>query len=119
MPITCARPLCGNNACKSSCDSGVESSIAEIARAMARISPERTRSTHCSIAAVTGTSVLQELPRDDQSLDLARAFADRAQLHVPVVLLRRIILDEAIAAVDLHRLVGAAHRHFAGIKLGH
>jgi hypothetical protein len=45
MPMTCARPLCGNNAFNKASDSSVPSSIALIARAVARISPPRTRST--------------------------------------------------------------------------
>ena len=50
-------------------------------------------------------TLLQQLPRDHQALDLAGAFADGAELDVAVELLDRVVLDEAVAAVDLHGLV--------------
>src|SRR5208282_2269788 len=46
--------------------------------------------------------VLQQLPRNHQPLNLASPFANGAQLHVAIKLLRRIVLDEPISAVDLH-----------------
>src|SRR6266542_4697035 len=48
----------------------------------------------------------QQVPRDDHPLDLARPLPDRAELHVAVVLLRREVLDEAVAAEDLHAALG-------------
>ena len=51
--------------------------------------------------------ILQQLPRDHQPLDFAGTFADGAQLHVAIELFRRIIFDEAVAAVDLHAFVRA------------
>src|SRR5580704_15747280 len=47
--------------------------------------------------------ILQQLPGDHQTLDLAGAFADRTQLHIAIELLDRIVLDEAIAAMYLDR----------------
>ena len=44
-----------------------------------------------------------QLPRDDEPLNLARAFADRRELDVAEVFLRRIVLHEAVAAVNLAR----------------
>ena len=57
---------------------------------------------------------LENFAGDDHALNLAGAFADGAELDVPVELLHRVVLDEAIAAVDLHRLV----RHPAGRLFG-
>src|SRR5215470_5804727 len=68
---------------------------------------------------ITFTSILQQLPRNHQPLYLAGAFADGAQLHVAVVLFGGIVLDEAVAAVDLHAFVGALDGDFAGEELGH
>src|SRR5947209_5657959 len=62
---------------------------------------------------------LQQLAGDDHALDLAGAFADGAELYVAIELLRGIVLDEPIAAVDLHAFVGTAHCDFAGEQLRH
>src|SRR6185312_16714142 len=48
-----------------------------------------------------------------------RAFADGAELHIAVELLRWVVFDEAVAAVELHGLVADAHGYFAGVELGH
>src|ERR1017187_7053868 len=61
----------------------------------------------------------QKLPCDHQTLNLAGAFPDGAQLHVAIKLLHRVILDEAVAAVDLHGLAGDAHRRLGSEQLGH
>src|ERR1700675_1318667 len=70
-----------------------------------------------------GTAALRLLAeksaRDDEALNFAGAFADGAELHVAVILLRRIILDEAVTAVNLHGFVGDAHGHFTGVELRH
>src|SRR5579883_1201166 len=63
--------------------------------------------------------VAKEFAGDDQALDFAGAFADGAELDVAVELFGGVILEEAVAAVNLHALVGGAHRGFAGIELGH
>src|SRR5271167_2138277 len=105
----------------------------ETARASARSSPARTRSTSSCMdlpelklirslsaaAVVTNRLILQNLPRDHQTLDLAGPFADSAQFHVAVELLCRIVLDEAVAAVNLHALIGAAHGDLAAIEFCH
>src|SRR5580700_3520228 len=62
---------------------------------------------------------LEELPRDHQALDLAGAFANGAQLDVAIELFDRIVLGETVTAVDLHRLVGGAHRNFGSKQFGH
>src|SRR5271166_3037033 len=105
----------------------------EMARDRARRSPARTRSTSSCMdlpelksirslsaaAVVTNRLILQDLPRDHQTLNLAGAFSDSAQLHVAIELLRRIVLDESVTAENLHALVGAAHRDLAAIELCH
>ena len=60
----------------------------------------------------------KQAPCDHQLLDLARPFADRAELHVAVELLDRKVLDEAVPAVDLHRPVRRAHGDLARVELG-
>src|SRR6266478_6373574 len=55
----------------------------------------------------------EELPGNHQLLNFAGAFTDGAELHVAVILLRGVILDEPIAAVNLHALVGHLDGDFA------
>src|SRR4051794_11110775 len=55
---------------------------------------------------------------DDHLLHLVRALADGEDLRVPVHAADRVLLDVAVAAVDLHRLLGAADRQPAGLELG-
>ncbi len=61
----------------------------------------------------------KKLPGNHQFLNFAGAFPDSAELHVAVVLLGWIILDETVAAMNLHALVGHAHRDFAGKQFRH
>src|SRR5579864_3857809 len=65
------------------------------------------------------SSFAEDLAGDDQALDFAGAFADGAEFYVAVKLLRGIVLDETVAAEDLHGFVGHAHSGLAGVKLGH
>jgi hypothetical protein len=58
--------------------------------------------------------VLQQLPRNHQSLDFARALANRAQFHIAIKFFRRIVFDKSIATVDLHAFIRALDGHFAG-----
>ena len=55
----------------------------------------------------------EELPGNHQLLNFAGAFADGAELHVAVIFLRGVILDEPVAAVNLHALVGHLDGDFA------
>src|SRR5437899_4169159 len=48
---------------------------------------------------------LQKFFRDDDSLNLARAFADLGQLRIPQHPFDRVVRDVSVAAVDLDRLV--------------
>src|SRR5262245_21635358 len=96
------------------------SSITEMARAIARGSPASTRSASASGGAATGVAVARhQVTGDDQALNLARAFANRRQLHVAKELLGRIVLYEAVAAVNLDAVFGGAHRELARVELGH
>src|SRR3954469_19857244 len=53
------------------------------------------------ISCIGNVLILQQLPCDDQTLNLAGAFADGAQLHVAVELLGWVVFDEPVATVDL------------------
>src|SRR5439155_4861550 len=55
----------------------------------------------------------KKLTGNHQFLNLAGAFPDGTELHVAIIFLRRIIFDEAIAAVNLNALVGHLHGDFA------
>ena len=59
-----------------------------------------------------------ERPGDHHLLDLVGALADGEDLRVAVEAAHRVLLDVAVAAVDLHGLLGAAHRQAAGLELG-
>src|SRR5579872_161163 len=77
----------------------------------------RRQQAHCSVHAAL--LFAEDGAGDDQALDFAGAFADGAELHVAVKLLRGIVLDEAVAAENLHGFVGHAHGGLAGVELGH
>ena len=72
----------------------------------------QARSNHDSLLA-------EQLPRNHQLLNFASPLANRAQLHVAIKLLRRIILNESIPAMDLHAFIRHAHRHLAGKQFRH
>src|SRR4029077_8246482 len=54
---------------------------------------------------------------DHHLLHLVGALADRQDLGVAVEAADRVLLDEAVATVDLHRLLGRAHREAAALQL--
>src|ERR1700759_652301 len=54
---------------------------------------------------------------DDHLLHLVGALADGEDLRVPVHAADRVLLDVAVAAVDLHGLLGAAYGEPAGLEL--
>src|SRR6201999_3675250 len=58
-----------------------------------------------------------ERPRDHHLLHLVGALADRQDLGVAVEAADRVLLDVAVAAVDLDGLLGAAHGQPAGLQL--
>src|SRR3954466_13013111 len=60
----------------------------------------------------------QRLASDDQALDLGRALVQLHDLGVAHQLLDGVLLDEAIAAVDLHGVRGDLHRGVRGEALG-
>src|SRR5215207_3312038 len=57
-------------------------------------------------------------PRDHHLLHLVGALADREDLGVAVEAADRVLLDVAVAAVDLDGLLGGAHGEPAGLELG-
>src|SRR6266540_949747 len=115
-----ARPACGKIAPARAAPEACPSSTSEIARATARVSPASTRPASTSGGAATGVTIARhQMARDDQALNLARAFADRRQLDVAEELLGWIVLDEPVAAVDLDTIFGGAHGNLAGVELGH
>src|SRR4051812_5531666 len=142
-PIRYARPVFAKMRRTRSVLAGSSSSINEMARAIARGSAASTRSASVAVtgrrttqkahnphrpAAVRIARVLrrrwvrssrQELPRDDQPLNLARAFADCGELDVAEEFLGRVVLDEAVAAVNLHAVVGDLDGDLARVELGH
>src|SRR5581483_2777087 len=63
--------------------------------------------------------IFQNLSRDHQPLNLARSFANGAQLHVAVKLFRWIILNESIATVNLYPFICDSNSDFAGVELRH
>ena len=74
----------------------------------------RARHPHRDLAAIgdqqrprSNTSGAQSAG-DDHLLDLVGALADRQDLRVAVEPADRVLLDVAVAAVDLNRLLGGA-----------
>src|SRR5712691_3458356 len=116
-PIMSARPATGAISRSSSAARPFSTRLA--ARASARWAPARTPFVSSAADSSMGMLALEQLARDHHALDLAGAFADGAQLHVPVELFDRIILDEPVAAVNLHGLIGGTHRGLRGVQLGH
>src|SRR5688572_10223906 len=111
MPMRYARPVCLWIRAMRPAAAPASFSMSEIARATARGSPASTP----SVIESGG----KQLPGDDEPLNLARAFADRREFHVTEVFLGRVVLDEAVAAMNLHAVLGGADRDLAGIELGH
>src|SRR5947209_15280962 len=62
-------------------------------------------------------SLLGQVARDDEALDLARAFVDLRDARVAIMALDRIVLDIAVAAVDLDRLRAHPFGHLGGVEL--
>src|SRR5579884_2011875 len=79
-----------------------------------RMEPRDTSGVWRAGRRAAGALVLQQVAGDDETLDLAGPFADGAELDVAVELFCGIVLDESVAAVDLHAFVGAADGDFAG-----
>src|SRR6187431_3571258 len=95
---------------------GASSSISEIARAIARTSPDRTRSAREEEPVTSGG---QKLTGDHEALNLAGALADGQELDVAEVLLRRVVLHEAVTTVHLDAIFGDAHGNLARVQLRH
>src|SRR5689334_13001890 len=98
--------------------------MAVIAREMARISPARicwaqVSTTWSVVGGIRLLFLSEQLARNDEFLNFAGAFADGTELDVAIELFRGIVLDEAVATVDLHALIGHADGNFTGEKLCH
>ena len=70
---------------------------------------------HPSAISSLSLLVLEQLVRDHDALDLARALVDLRDLGVAIVPLCREVLDVAVAAKDLHALLGGAVGHLEGV----
>src|SRR5688572_12582109 len=64
-------------------------------------------------------NVAQNVPRDDDALDLARALADLTHLGIAHHAFDRVIGGIAVPAKDLNRLRGRAHGELRAEELGH
>src|SRR5687768_14791452 len=60
-------------------------------------------------AASCLTRFLEQPPRDDQLLDLRGALVDMGDLGVAKIALHLVLLDEAVAAVNLNGVGGHLH----------
>src|SRR5881397_3618031 len=60
----------------------------------------------------------EDLARDHEALDLRRALVELHDLRVAHQLLDRVLLDEAVASVDLDGVDGDLHRGVRGEALG-
>src|SRR6185436_8065243 len=69
------------------------------------------------MASARSMSALGERSRDEQPLDLARAFVDLRDARVAVVALHRVVLDVAVAAMDLDRFRADPFGELGGEKL--
>src|SRR5450830_1752697 len=74
---------------------------------------------HGRRARLRSVARAQELAGNDHPLDLGRAFANRAELHVTVELFGREVLREAVSAMDLHGEIRHAHGDLRGVELRH
>src|SRR3954471_19253193 len=68
--------------------------------------------------AASASALSAESASDDHLLDLIRPLADRQDLRVAVEAAHRVLLDVAVPAVDLHRLLAGAHREAPRLELG-
>src|SRR5688572_31099588 len=71
------------------------------------------------LAMTSGGVTFHELARDDDALELVRAFADREQRRVAVVALDVELLRVAVRAVDPHRFEAVLDRGFGREELRH
>src|SRR4051812_37357196 len=80
--------------------------------------PSRGPTSRMRTSAGRAMSLGAERAGDDHLLDLVGALADGEDLRVAVHAAHRVLLDVAVAAVDLHGLLGRAHGQPAGLQLG-
>src|SRR3954466_8986439 len=84
---------------------------------MSTVAAYTAKKTSHSAAARRFTSSGAERARYDHLLYLIRPLADREDLRVAVEAADRVLLDVAVAAVDLHRLVGRLDCQPSGLQL--
>lgn len=111
MPMRVARPVLANKVEMSLRPISVWDSISVAALARARVSLDKSAPIRSRSEPVFRKLFFQKLTRNDEPLNLASAFTNRAQLYVAIELLDRIIFDESIAAVNLQGLIGHLHGH--------
>lgn len=66
-----------------------------------------------------GKLVLQQLTGNHQPLHFTSSFANRAEFYIAIKLFCGIVLDETVATVNLHALIGTFNSNFARIQLRH
>src|SRR5437870_10064950 len=81
------------------------------------VSKRAGRSDQRSRSVMTASS--QYVARDHELLDLGGSLVELRDLRVAEGALHLVLLDEAIAAVDLDCVRGHLHRRLGGEKLGH
>src|SRR4051812_34806704 len=79
--------------------------------------PSATASVAARAGAASASALSPESASDDHLLDLIRAFPDGEDLGVAVEAAHRVLLDVAVAPVDLDRFLGRADRQAAGDQL--
>src|SRR5437016_11707564 len=68
-------------------------------------------------SAISCVPLCPERPRDNHLLHLVGALADREDLRVAVEAAHGVLLDEAVAPVYLHGLLGTPHREATCLEL--
>src|SRR5215469_10575442 len=79
-----------------------------------RYSPILPKPQYCFALFTTHYSLaLEQLPRNHHPLNLTRTLADRAQLHIAIKLLRRVVLDEPVPTMNLYAVIADPARCLA------
>src|SRR5690606_33057688 len=72
-----------------------------------------------SSKSIDRPSSLQQVGRDHDALDLARALVDLRDARISIIALHVEFLGVPVATVDLERLVRDPVAHLGGVELGH
>src|SRR5882672_7472050 len=95
------------------------SSRITLAAVIERPAPPISSSSPVIEKSSSGSVALEQASRDDQLLDLVRAFPDQEERRVAVVALRPVIKRVAVAAVDAHAVERVLLRRLGGEVLRH